>query len=646
MNSTIVRDTMSCNKNCNNDNRFELALPNNLKGPRTMTTSSRHPFPVKLSALILLIALFLSLAGPTYAAEPHVLSAATANCTTTPTGELEILIPLYIYPNHWDPSYVWDEVATAACQVPITAIINPDSGQISGPPNTDYETGLTDLRDAGVTMLGYVYTNNGTRNLSEVKANIKAYNDFYDIDGIFLDEADAPTELAYYQDLYTYINTLPNLDRVVVNPGRHIPESFINSNAADAAVIFESYGTNWPDYSPDAYVQSYPSDHFAVMAHSVTDEAFMRSYIDLAVERNIRYVYVTDELYAKDGYGNLIENPWDALASYWQAEVDYIGQKNAEIENAMGEVGLIDDELTHEPKTVQLRRHYSNPVVFAQPLSYDGGDTSVVRITDVQADSFTLYVHEAPDQNGAHARTESVSYIVLEAGLWDLPNGARLEVDTVNTTATTGSQITPRTWLQINFASTFSAMPVVISQVQSNNDPTWVKTRQRLTDNMKFEVAMEPADSATTPHAGETIAWLALTNSSGNWDGHLYEANLFGGVTHNWKSLSFAQDFTAAPRFLGAVGSYVGGNGVTMRYDRQSLTATGVNIMLEEDTTVDTEVEHYGETIRYLAIEGDGLLTATAVGSVQAAKTVMTIDESGMPAEGDSQHIFLPVVNR
>ena len=87
-------------------------------------------------------------------------------------------------------------------------------------------------------------------------------------------------------------------------------------------------------------------------------------------------------------------------------------------QTTVGEIGQINNTLTHVTQTVVLSRRYVNPVVFAQPLSTNGGDTAVVRITDVQADRFTLYVHEAPDEDGTHG-TESVSYLVLEAGTRD-----------------------------------------------------------------------------------------------------------------------------------------------------------------------------------------------------------------------------------
>jgi serralysin len=48
-----------------------------------------------------------------------------------------------------------------------------------------------------------------------------------------------------------------------------------------------------------------------------------------------------------------------------------------------------------------------------KPLSYDESDVAVVRVTDVQADRFTVYVDEDPDQDGSHAG-ETVSWLVLE----------------------------------------------------------------------------------------------------------------------------------------------------------------------------------------------------------------------------------------
>ena len=275
----------------------------------------------------------------------------------------------------------------------------------------------------------------------------------------------------------------------------------------------------------------------------------------------------------------------------------------------IGEVGQLNDTLTHTPQTVMLSRAYENPVVFAQPISRDGGDTAVVRIIAVQADRFTLYVHEAPNKDGSHT-TEAVSYVVLEAGSWELADGTPLEVGKLTTTATVGRRISSE-WAQVSFGSPFSAPPVVVSQVQTANDPHWVKTRQRDVTATGFDVAMEEEEAKTMPHGGEAIGWLAITMGQGNWDGHAYEAGQTAdAVTHNWYQIAFGQSFAQGPRFVAGLATYDGTDSAHLRYKRSSLTAGGVEVMIEEDTTWDSETSHTTEVVHYLALEGDGTLTA------------------------------------
>ena len=139
----------------------------------------------------------------------------------------------------------------------------------------------------------------------------------------------------------------------------------------------------------------------------------------------------------------------------------------------------------------------------------------MVRITDVQPDRFTLYVHEAPNKDGPHT-TETVSYVVLEAGTWEVADGVHLQVGTRVTTATVGLRIS-NVWAPVTFSETFSSTPVVLSQVQSNDDPHWVKTRQHNVSAGGFDVALDEEEASATPpegdlrsHGTETIGWLAM----------------------------------------------------------------------------------------------------------------------------------------
>lgn len=231
-------------------------------------------------------------------------------------ANIELLVPLYSYPAWYEPaSYIWSKVATAAGQVPVTAVINPNNGPDGGPPNADYLAGLNDLRSADVTILGYVYTSYGARALAAVQADIDLYDQHFNIDGIFVDEASTSTnQLAYYQALYSYIVARSNLHTVVANPGTPQAEPFISTPTADTTVIFED-GSGWPGYAPDDYMTNYPASSFAALVYAEPDPAAMRGDILKAVQRGIGFIYITDDT---------LPNPWDTLPAYWEDEVNYI----------------------------------------------------------------------------------------------------------------------------------------------------------------------------------------------------------------------------------------------------------------------------------------------------------------------------------
>jgi len=67
--------------------------------------------------------------------------------------------------------------------------------------------------------------------------------------------------------------------------------------------------------------------------------------------------------------------------------------------------------------------------------------------------------------------------------------------------------------------------------------------------------------------------------------------------------------FCAAPRFLATLATHDDLDNAHLRYKRTSLTATGVQITVEEDTTAGNETTHSAEAASYLAIENSGVWT-------------------------------------
>jgi hypothetical protein len=115
---------------------------------------------------------------------------------------LQVLIPLYIYPTMVNGQSTWQPLADAAAQVPIVAIVNPNNGP-GDRPNSDYLAAMKLLRKSGVKMIGYVATNYGKRPWEKVKADIDLYNKYFDVQGIFLDEAASTAQYhRHYSQIY------------------------------------------------------------------------------------------------------------------------------------------------------------------------------------------------------------------------------------------------------------------------------------------------------------------------------------------------------------------------------------------------------------------------------------------------------------
>jgi Spherulation-specific family 4 len=246
-------------------------------------------------------------------------SPISAASTKRPVAKLQALVPLYLYPQTTNGRSNWFPLVEAARKIPVVAIINPNSGP-GGKPNADYAQGLKILQQGGVKTIGYVATNYGKRPIDQVKAEIDLYDVHFNVQGIFLDEgASNAQQLSYYAEIYRYTKSKKKLQQVIVNPGTHIDEAYFSKPAADQAVVFENFGREWPMYKPSIYLNKYDRQRFALMLHGVTDRANMQSYIELAVKRNIGYVYITND---SDS------NPWDSLPSYWPAEVEAIRRQN------------------------------------------------------------------------------------------------------------------------------------------------------------------------------------------------------------------------------------------------------------------------------------------------------------------------------
>jgi hypothetical protein len=249
--------------------------------------------------------------------------------STLRAGDVGIIVPSYFSPGTGGPGGVgdgWAAMTSAASQLPIIAVLNPNSGPLPGPADPNFTSAMTNLENASGKVVAYVFTDNGDTPLATVESQMSTYISQYGslIDGFYLDGMSVtPSTLSYYQSLDSYAKGLNSSYTVIGNPGQPFlngvsPADYLST--ADILDLFEGpntapapgdpgfndypYGLNW--------FESYPSSRFTNTIYDTPTASDMTADVAQAAALNAGYVYVTDQT---------IPNPYDQLPSYWDQEV-------------------------------------------------------------------------------------------------------------------------------------------------------------------------------------------------------------------------------------------------------------------------------------------------------------------------------------
>lgn len=217
--------------------------------------------------------------------------------TTREPGERCLLVPLYVHPGA-DPA-TWEAVAANAASV-AWVVFNPASGPGSA-PQPEFVEAAAVLREAGVPLLGYVDTDYGRRGHHEVVADIERHQEWYRVEGVFLDQAAAaPGLLAHYRRLVVAARSL-EARQVVLNPGTHPDPGY--AEFADVVVTFEGDADSHRRLVTPGWTAGFPARRFAHLVHGAAPE-------DCAGIRKSARRYRAGYCYATPGSG---DNPWSVV---------------------------------------------------------------------------------------------------------------------------------------------------------------------------------------------------------------------------------------------------------------------------------------------------------------------------------------------
>ncbi|MBC7560142.1 MAG: spherulation-specific family 4 protein [Dermatophilaceae bacterium] len=215
--------------------------------------------------------------------------------------------PSLVVPAYFDPireAAEWSQVTARASAVRLV-VLNPSNGP--GPGRQGSYADLTDqLRATGIRRIGYVNTDYGTRPPGEVHDDCKAFRDWYDVDGVFLDQV--TSDVAGLDAYERYVRDARSLGcrKVVLNPGVYPHRAYFD--LANLVVTFDGNLEMHRTLQVPDWATSLAPQRFCHLVYGVP-ESEIGDVRRRAASSHAGALYITD---------GLAPNPWGGLAGYWE----------------------------------------------------------------------------------------------------------------------------------------------------------------------------------------------------------------------------------------------------------------------------------------------------------------------------------------
>ncbi len=233
------------------------------------------------------------------------------------------------------------------------------------------------------------------------------------------------------------------------------------------------------------------------------------------------------------------------------------------------------------------------PIVVAKALSAQDATPATVRIRNIDSTGFEIRVQEWDYLYDTHGY-ETVSYLAMEPGSWQLADGTKIEANRLETNAA-------KFWESVVFKQPFDINPVVLAAVNTEHEVDAVITRLKNIDVEQFQVRMYEQEINSKSHAVETISYIAWEPSTGTLDGVPFEVGMTPNkVKHKPYAIDYQSAFSVPPMFLADMQTTDGADTSNVRCRGNS--ANGIEVWIQEEQSKNSEMRHTTETIGYMSI--------------------------------------------
>ena len=125
-----------------------------------------------------------------------------------------------------------------ASRPPVTSSSTfPDPAR-AAQPDPHFQALVRQVKARGITLLGYISTEDGQRPAAQVQTEVRNYKAWYGVTDIFLDRVSGTaSDAAYYRQLASFIHTYNAGSSVWLNPGQYPDQTYMS--IGDVVMVFE-----------------------------------------------------------------------------------------------------------------------------------------------------------------------------------------------------------------------------------------------------------------------------------------------------------------------------------------------------------------------------------------------------------------------
>lgn len=279
-------------------------------------------------------------------------------------------------------------------------------------------------------------------------------------------------------------------------------------------------------------------------------------------------------------------------------------------------------------QTVSLSATFTSPVVVCS-IQYTGPSNvpAVVRINNLLSSSFEVRLQN-PGDLMAITSGRPVHCVVMEEGVWELPDGRVVEAVQYTTTVTAYRNqwlagVTSRPLAHTGFTT-----PVVYGQVMSYNDPAWSTfvtcgdRRQTVPTRTVVNTGKHTGEDSNPSRADEVVGYIVMERAVHmSMAGVEIEASRGDDIVRGFTQSPFSYEYNfvspfaneMAPEVLLVSQNAMDGSDGSYAILAAAPSYRSVEVALDEDQIRDSERSHTTEQVAYLAISTAGVLPLTEV---------------------------------